>query len=177
MGTPGNVSIGPGLLYAAPIGTTEPASASAALPSAWRAIGYTEEGSGFTEARNNEPVPVAEEFYPIRYVTTEITNSVAFAMAEATRQNLALATNQGAAAANDATALEPPAPGSEVRVMLVHVTDGGALWLFRQCFNGGTVELGNRKAPQKRLLATEFRLEKPTGAQPWKVFPNASGLI
>lgn len=177
MGTSSNITLGAGLLYAAPIGTTEPASSSATLPSAWRALGYTEEGSTFTEERSNEGIDVAEEFYPVRYATTSISNAIAFAMAETTRQNLALSTNQGAAAANDATALEPPAPGSEVRVMLVLDTQDAARWIFRQCFNGGTVEIVNRKAPDKRLLAVEFRLEKPTSNQPWKVYPNASGLI
>lgn len=177
MGTPTNLSVGPGLLYVAPIGTTEPASASATLASAWREVGYTEEGTTFTEDRTNEGLEVAEEFYPVRYATTSITNSLAFAMAEATRRNLALALNSGAAAANDATSYEPPAPGAEVRVMIVLDTQDGARWIFRQCFNGGTVELQRQKAPNKTLIATEFRLEKPTGLQPWKVFPNASGLI
>lgn len=177
MGTPTNLTVGPGLLYVAPIGTTEPTSASSTLPSAWRAVGYTEEGTTFTEDRTNEGLEVAEEFYPVRYATTSITNSVAFAMAEATRQNLALALNSGAAALNDASYFEPPAPGSEVRVMIVLQTDDGARWIFRQCFNGGTVELRRQKAPDKTLIATEFRLEKPTGLQPWRVYPNASGLI
>lgn len=40
MGVSNDVQLGPGLLYVAPVGTAEPTSASAALATAWREIGY-----------------------------------------------------------------------------------------------------------------------------------------
>lgn len=184
-GTATNVSLGPGWLYVAAIGTTEPTSASAALPSAWRDVGYTEEGSTFSYEYENEGIEVAEELDAIRYVTTGRAGTLAFNMAEATRRNLALALNAGAAAANDATAIEPTAAGSEVRVMAVWDSgDATAVaagtssrWLFRQCFQAGNIEIDRHKAPDKSLIPVEFRLEKPTGLQPFKVFPNSSFLI
>jgi hypothetical protein len=176
MADSGNVDLGPGLLYVAPLGTAEPTSASAALPSAWREIGYTEQGNAFTSETTSEPVEVAEELDPIRYVNTRRLSSIAFEMAEVTRQNLALALNVGA---NEATSgsLEPPDSTAEVRVMIVFDTDSGARWVLRQCYQSGTVELASRKAPQKRLIASNFRLEKPTGATSFIVFPNADGLV
>lgn len=181
-GIASNVTLGPGRLYVAPIGTAEPTDATSPMPSAWRPIGYTEQGTGFTTETTSEPVEVAEELDPIRYVNTRRLSSVAFEMAEATRRNLALALNLGANADNDDTALEPLDPEDEVRIMIVWDSDDtpGATnrrWLFRQCYQSGQVELANRKAPQKRLIGVNFRLEKPDGAAAYKIFPNASGLI
>ena len=179
MSDPTNVSMGPGTIYVAPIGTTEPTNATAALPSAWRAVGYTEEGSTFIFQVTAEPVEVAEEFYPVAIKTTRINAGVRFAMAESTQQNLALAVNAGADAGAD-DSFEPVEPGDEVRVMIVIDKENGARWLYRRCFQGGSVEIRNAKAPNKTLVPVDFQLEKPTGAQPWKVFKSVTpvaGLI
>lgn len=180
MAPTGNVSevtFGPGTLYVAPIGTTEPASASAALPSAWREIGWTEDGSVLDIAYTSDGVEVEEEFYPILYKTTKVEMTLGFSMKQASRENLALALNVAANAANDASSLEPPAPGDEVRVMFVLDTDDGARWIFRKCFQSGSLKIDRKKAPNASLLPVQFRLEKPAASQPWKVFPNASGVI
>lgn len=171
------VVLGPGLLYVAAIGTTEPVSASAALDTAWREVGYTDEGSAIDIAYTNVGIPVEEEFDPIRYVTTGREFSLGFSMKQASRRNLALAMNMGADAPNTAAAIEPPAPGTEVRVMGCLDTEDGARWIFRQMFQGGNLQITRRKAPNVALLPVQFRLEKPTGLQPFKVFPNADGVI
>lgn len=177
MGNSAAVQSGPGLLYVAPVGTTEPTTASAALPSAWREVGYTEDGNAFSYEITNEGLEVAEEFDVIRYNTTGRNASVTFQMAETTRANFALALNKGANEANDNTPLEPPDPGDEVRVMIVLNADSGARWIYRQCLQAGTTEIANRKAPQKRLIAVTFRLEKPTGLAPFRVIPTGTGLL
>lgn len=171
------VILGPGILRVAPIGTTEPTSASATPNAAFRDIGYTEDGSAFDYELTNEPIEVAEEFDPVKYATTARRSSVTFQMAEMTKANLALALNDGAAETNNAVAYEPPDPGDEVRVMLLWDGDEGQRWLFRQCFQGDSISIQRRKAPQKGLIPVTFRLEKPTGAAPFKVFPNADGLV
>lgn len=184
-GTPTNVQLGPGRLYVAAIGTTEPASSSAALPSAWRAVGYTEDGNAFSTETTSEPVEVAEELDPVAYANTRRISRVAFTMAETTRRNLALAMNVGANEANDATAFEPPDLGTEVRIMLVWDSDEDPTatpttnrrWLFRRGYQSGAIEVPHRKAPAKSLIAVTFNLEKPTGAKVFKAFPNAAGLI
>lgn len=178
MGDAANVSMGPGTIYVAPLGTSEPASATAALDAAWREVGYTEEGSTFVFETTTADVEVAEEFYPVAVKTTKVAAGVRFQMAEATRENLALAINVGADAANTG-ALEPVAAGSEVRVMILVDKENGARWLFRRAFQGGTVEIRNAKAPDKTLIPVDFRLEKPSGAEPWKVYPSleTAGLI
>ena len=171
------VVVGPGTLYVAAIATADPTSASAALPSAWRQVGYTEEGTTVTNEITVEEIFVAEALDAIRSDTTKRTGKVAFAMAEMTRANLALAMNSGANAVNDTTGYEPPAIGAEVRVKIVLDTQGGARWLFRKCFNNGSIEMSFKKSPDKRLLPVEFNLELPTGQQPWIVLPASGGYI
>lgn len=176
------VQLGPGRLYVAPLGTSEPTSASAALPSAWSPIGYTEDGNAFASDLTSEPVEVAEELDPIAYENTRRLNRLTFQMAEATARNLVLALGGGAAQANDGSSVEPPDAGSEVAVMLIWDSDEtpGATnvrWLYRQAKPSGTIEIGRRKAPGKTLIPVTFNLEKPSSAKPFKVFPNAAGDI
>ena len=70
VGNPDEVLLGAGTLYVAPIGTTEPTSASAALPSAWREVGWTEDGSTINYVMTSADVNVEEEFDPVKIVTT-----------------------------------------------------------------------------------------------------------
>lgn len=171
------VILGAGTLYVAPIGTTEPTSASAALPSAWREVGYTDDGSVFGISTTIEGIEVEEEFDPVKYATTGRQITVGFSMKQASRRNLALALNLGADAANDATSVEPPDPGDEVRVMLCYDSEDGARWIFRKVIQGGDVSINRQKAPDATLIPVTFQAEKPTGQAPFLVFPNASGLI
>lgn len=178
------ISVDPGLLYVAAIGTAEPSAstdlAAASLPSAWREVGYTEDGSLFKYDVKSEDIEVAEELDPIASSITARTGTLEFKMAQNTRKNLYLALNMGATTTNDATAVEPPDPSAMVRVMLLHVSnDAGSVrgTLFRQCFNTGGLELDFAKAPKKVLVPVTFKLEKPTSKTSFKVFPNASGVI
>lgn len=182
-GTPSAVAIGPGRLWIAVLGTTEPSDGSTALPSAWKAIGYTDTGHAFTTEITTEAVEVAEEIDPIRYVNTKRASSIQFSMAEATRRNLARALNVGAYEVNDGTAFEPPTPGTEVRTMIVwdSADSAGATnarWLFRQCYQSDAIEIAHRKAPEKALIPVRFNLEKPDSLAPYKVWPvTATGLV
>lgn len=184
-GSTANVQLGPGRLYVAPLGTPEPSANDSALPSAYRPVGYTEEGSAFSTTLTNSEVEVAEEVDPILYVLSKRTNTLVFAMAETTRQNLALALGDmtGAVAPNDDTPFEAPIPGDEEACMIIwdsaeSPTDpDNVRWLFRQAKPGGTITLPRRKAPAKATIATTFNLEKPASAQPYKAFPNSDGLI
>jgi hypothetical protein len=177
-----NIELGPGRLYVAPIGTAEPTTCSTALPSAWRAVGYTQEGSALTSDKTMEAVEVAEELDPLRYVATRRMNTLVLSLAEMTRRNLALVLAQGAAAVNDSSVFNVPDPGAEIAVMgvwdSIDVTDAtNVRWLFRQMKPGGALTIPRRKGTDKALLPVTFNLEKPTGLAPWSVFPNASGLI
>ncbi|MGK2948987.1 MAG: hypothetical protein ACSLFP_10460 [Acidimicrobiales bacterium] len=176
------VQLGPGRLYIAPIGTTEPTSASAALPSAWSPLGYTEDGNAYAADITTEPIEVAEELDPIRYVNTRRLNRLTLQMAEATARNLVLALGAGGAHPNDGQFVEPPDAGDSVAVMIVWDSDeapgaDNVRWVYRQAVPSGTIELPRRKAPAKTLIPVTFNLEKPASAKPWICFPNAAGDI
>jgi hypothetical protein len=73
-----------------------------------------------------EAIRVAEYFDPIKYSTTERNGSIAFNLANWTLSNYKRALNGGVAAltptgttGTELTSFEPPAPGAEVRVMLM----------------------------------------------------------
>lgn len=182
-GNPLNVDLGPGRLYYAPLGTTEPTNCSTALPSAWSAVGYTEDGTSVDFEITSEAVEVAEEVSPIAYEQTKRTTKLTVSMAEATKKRLALALGAGAGVSDTSAVFNPPAPGDVVGVMFVwdsmDTTDAtNKRWLFRQATPSGTVNIARRKAPQKALIAVTFDCAKPTSAlEAFAVFPNSSGQI
>lgn len=186
-GTASQVQLGPGRLYVAPVGTSEPSNASTALPSAWIVIGYTDTGSTFTSTLTREEVPVAEEIDPIRYVLTARASKLELAMAQSTKRRLYLALGGGIGQLDDGTAFEPPDPSLDVATMIVWDSNedptiaqdgqGNRRWLFRQARPSGDVAIARQKAPAKSLLPVTFNLEKPTGLAPFKIFPNSNGLI
>ncbi len=97
-----NVTTGPGTLYYAPLGTTEPATRVADWPAGWVPIGYTAEGHTFNTSLNVDNIEVAELLDPVRRVTTSRDSRVAFAMAEMTLAHLKLALNGGTVTPDDA---------------------------------------------------------------------------
>lgn len=182
-GTPGNVDLGPGRLYYAPIGTAEPSNASTALPSAWLVVGYTEDGTEISTEITSEAIEVAEELDPIAYEQTKRMTKVAFQMAEATKRRLGLALGTGGAEVDNSGSFEFPDAGSVVDVMFVWDSEESAgannkRWLFRKCSPASTVTVARRKAPQKALLPAEFNCAKPDATtKAVKVFPDATGRI
>lgn len=180
-GTSSNVEAGtPGVIYAAAIGTTEPTDSTTALPSAWYQIGYTDNGSDFNYKLDTAKVEVEEELDPIAYKTTGREGSIKFAMAEATRRNLALAMNTGAGQANGATTYSPPDPGAEVRIMLVwqdSATTPTQRIVMRQCLQTGQISVARRKGNTKATIPVEFVFEKPSGLSPVAILPTTAGLI
>jgi len=179
MGVPAAVITGPGLLFAAPTGTTEPIDATTALPAAWKEIGFTADGTTITREQTWNAIYVEELLNPVRWEPSVSNDMVAFSMAESTKSKLALAMNMGAAVADDAVALEPPAAGSELRVMLVLNTAAGARWIWRRCVQTGASAMPHKKSPDKAVIPVTFRLEDVSPTKPWKVFPGASpvGII
>jgi hypothetical protein len=167
----------PGKLYIAPIDTDEPTTAVDAWPSGWVPLGYTDEGSSFSYELSTDNVEVAEELDILARVTTGRDASVEFALAEITKKNLSIAFN-GGMVVGDAMAwtYEPPALGSEVRVMLgwdanPTVASNDLRIIFRRCLQGGSIGLENRKGATKSTISANFQLEKPLdGAAIIKIF-------
>lgn len=186
-GTPGNVKLGAGRLYYAPLGTAEPVSASAILPSAWQSVGYTEAGTEFASTITSEDVEVAEELDPIDNVMTKRSTVVNVEMAESTKKNLLLAHGGGAGNLNDGTAFELPDPSAIVGVMLIHDssdTAGSAgdilnrRTLVRSAKPSGNVTSKRAKPPAKATITASFTCTKPDATtKAVKFFPDLSGRI
>lgn len=183
-GDPALIEIGPGRLWYAPLGTAEPTSASAAMPSAWQAIGYTENGTEVAIEQTVDEVNVAEELDPVAYVNSKRVTQVTLAMAEPTRKRLAVVLGLGAGYTDSAASLEPPDPGTEVGVMLVWDSQENAAanannirWVFRAAKPSGTATIARMKSPAKSTLPVVFMVTKPTGAKSFIVYPNSVGQI
>jgi hypothetical protein len=160
-----NISLGPGTLYVAQVGSTEPTDVTTALNAAWKEVGYTAEGSEISIDMSTDPVDVAEEIDPVFSVIGGRTVSVKFAMVENTARNLTIAMNGGTLTTTaGVTKYEPPAPGSATRVALLFQSeDSQERWIFRQCFQSGSVAIGRRKGADKATIPVEMRAEKVTG--------------
>ena len=173
-GTPAALALGPGYLYSAPIGTTEPsdlATAWTAVSANWVGTGYTDEGSSFAYSPDTDTVEVAEELDPVQVVTTGRSASVTFAMAEITATHMKLASNGGTITAGAGiVTFEPPDLGTEVRLMLgFESEDHTERWIFRQCFQTGDISIDRRKGADRATISVEYSLEKPaTGARLYK---------
>lgn len=186
---PNNVKIGPGTLYVAPIGTTEPSAVTGAWPAGWVELGYTDQGSQFAFGPTVAAVAVEEEFWPLEQAIVSYAGKMTFVLAETTRQNLAISLNAGVPggagfdSASQGTNVdgslwqEPPAPGTENRVMLgwdslqqgaTSGTDPFTRFVIRRCLQVGQVTRMARKGNNKSMYACEFALEKPAGVQPFR---------
>lgn len=178
-----NILTDAGYLFWAPLGSSLPNNTVAGSkftdtwPVAWISLGATEEGSTFSYEVNVEAVNVAEFFDPIAYRTTERSGSFAFNLADYTLANVKRVFNGGTltvVSGTGATQLnqyDPPDPGAEVRAMLGWESLDGTLRLIVfQSINAGTVESAFKKAPDLALLPCEFRMEKPSSTQPWRMY-------
>jgi hypothetical protein len=192
--SPSKVVGGVGTLYAAPLGTTEPTSVTGGFPAGWVNLGFTDAGSVFTIDETWQDMTVEESYWAIRKVLTMMKGTLEFNLAESTAQNLALSLNNGfplASAISGSTGtnadgslwVEPPTPGTEVRVMLAWdaltlgeaqaiggQTPYGRL-IVRQAVNTAGVKQTNKKGSSKRLWTCKFEVEQPTntplvGSQP-----------
>jgi len=173
-GTPAALSLGPGYLYLAPIGTTEPvdvATSIATVSAAWNLMGYTDVGSEFHYQINTAQVQVAEVLDPLSYQPDSRVGTVQFALAQMTITNLKAAFNGGVVTTGSGvTIYEPPDLGSEVRAMLLFESeDHTERWIYRQCFQGGDVAMVRGRGAAKVTMPVVFNLELPaTGLRPWR---------
>lgn len=182
-----NVLTDPGYLRAAPILSAMPNMGETAAvggkfadawPAAWLPLGATTDGSTFAYSSTVEAIKAAEFFDPIKYVTTERSGNIAFALMDFTLQRYRMALNGGLAALVPAAgtgdtavySFEPVEPGDEVRIMIGwESTDGTMRLVLRQTLQGGEVSADFKKAPSVAAIPCTFNMEMPVGAaKPFK---------
>jgi len=167
------VVVGAGTLWYAPLGSAEPVAgvllpvtspaSAVAWPSAWNQLGYTADGSEFDWTPKLDPLVVAEQLAPIRYVTSGVEAKVIFAIAEISAAHVQLALNGGTiATAAGISTYVPPVVGAEVRVMLGWDSlNGLERIIWRQCIQVGVVKQSHKRPPAMNTLPVEFSLEVP----------------
>lgn len=165
-GSPSDITLGPGWLFMAPLGTTEPSDSTTALPSAWISLGYTEDGHDLTIGRTNDEIKVAESAYPVKVVNSEMNVKLKTRLAEPTLRNLTLALGNGAAGSNSATSLELST--TLTGVMLVHDSHYGTLTtnrrkVFREVYPIGDLSTMMKKSPNKTTFDVELAAVLPDG--------------
>lgn len=165
-GTASALALGPGYLYLASLGTTEPtdlATAWATVSANWTALGYTDDGSELDYQLSADPVTVAEELEAISNAPTGRAISVQFALAEITATHLKYAFNGGTITTGTGVVyFEPPDLGTEQRVMIgFESEDHTERWLYRQCYNTGQIAMTRKKGAAKATIPAVFQLEKP----------------
>jgi IPT/TIG domain len=189
-GDPGAVALGPGYLFYhdhVPVDGSYAGQFPEDLATDWEdadpgwvLLGYTVAGSEFNWALDTAEVEVAEELDPIQLTTTARTGTVAFAMAEMTASHLSVAVNggiiryAGAGGPDDPTdpdivIVEPPGLGFEKRCMLgFDSEDRTERWVFKKCFQSGTMKVTREKGTTIAAMEVSFALEKPLDAgAPW----------
>lgn len=180
LGSPANVvqTIGPGQIWMADFTSGAESAittASVALPSGCRNVGYTDDGTEFSYALSTDNITVAEEIEPVGVVPTAVAASVSFTFAEATASNLQAALNNGSVWVGGQVG--PSVPGQEKYVTIVQECPSGARWVFRKCLQGGTTGVQWKKAPNKHQIAAQFNLQKIDANPSFKVYPNAAGQV
>ena len=179
-GTVSDVLIGTGVLYVAAKGTAFPAQDSstatqcAANPSGWTDVGFSEDGWTLEYDKNFEDIMVAEEIDPIKSVKSAQEIRLTGTLAQASLPNIKEAFGGGTITENDTDfasgfdSLVPPATDGFTEKSLLLVTEGpsGAIRHLQipRAINVGAFSMAQQKAPQKVLLATEFKLLVPDTA-------------
>lgn len=159
--------VGPGQLYVAPEGSTEPTDLATAWDPAWTGLGYTEEGHEFRIQPTFESRQVAEELVDLDEFETNREYMVAFALAQLTATNLQTAMNGGTIVAsgtapNEIVTFEPPVPGDVTKVMLGwQAIDGLERVVWKRCQQRGQIVIPRRKAPAAANIPCEFKVLIP----------------
>lgn len=184
-GSKDNLTMGAGVVRVAAIGTSEPTTCSAELPSAdWRQLGYTEEGWTITIERESEDIMVAEEIEPVDSMVTALRVTINAGLVETTAANVRMALGLGPNVAYSSVSPfdGPDAETAETAFQLVWdsmetPTAANKRWLFRNCKIASLGELAKAKAPAKTQLPVSIKALKGTSTSAFKVFPNSSGLL
>lgn len=179
------VKYGPGKLYIAPVGSTEPTDLTAAWNAAWILAGYTDAGHTFTYTPSYENIEVAETLLPIAKVAAGQEMTVEFALAEVTARNVQIALN-GATITASGTGptsidkVEPLAFGAaEPRVAIGWQSDSGdERWVYRRCLQTGASAIARQRGAAKSTIPLSFSLETPSGgAKPFMAILKSTATI
>jgi len=184
-GTISEVVVGTGILYCAAISNdgnasgdyvafpTDNSGAWADPASGWVDVGYSEDGWTLEMDKTFEDIMVAEEIDPIATFKTAQEIRLTGELAQASQANLLLALGGGTITTGDGSngyaagynAITPPSTDNYDEKSLLLIVDGpnGADRHVEipRAVNVGAFSMAHQKAPQKVVIATEFKLLAP----------------
>lgn len=176
------VLVGTGQLYHAPTGEAVPANGETAPAGNWEDVGYSDEGGAFAWEQERQEVEVAEEIDPIADERTKIVYTFTITLAQLIFQNLERLLGGGTITnipgPPERNTFTPPtqADGEDVHALLFRYEneyDDGAGNQFHtdlqitECRSVGSAEIPWQQAPQKSIIAAEFKLELPSAGAIW----------
>ena len=187
-GTISEVIVGTGVLYVAAISndgnstgdyTAFPGDSSGAWAdpvAAWVDVGYSEDGWTLEMDKTFEDIMVAEEIDPIATFKTAQEVRLTGELAQASMSNLQIALGGGTLTEDDTTdyaagydSLKPPSTDDFDEKSLLLIVDGPAgadrHVEIPRAINVGAFSMAHQKAPQKVIVATEFKVLKPKSVQ------------
>ena len=200
-GTISEVIVGTGVLYVAQIANDGNASgdyvafpadngsgAWAAMASGWVDVGYSEDGWTLEMDKTFEDIMVAEEIDPIATFKTAQEVRLTGELAQAGMSNLQTALGGGTFTENDTTnyaagydTLTPPATDGFDEKSLLLIVDGPAgadrHVEIPRAVNVGAFSMAHQKAPQKVVIAVEFKLLKPKALQSTNQFTELFRIV
>ena len=184
-GTISEVVVGTGILYCAAISNdglasgdyvafpTDNGGAWADPASGWTDVGYSEDGWTLEMDKTFEDIMVAEEIDPIATFKTAQEVRLTGELAQASQSNLLIALGGGTITTGDGNngyqsgynAITPPTTDNYDEKSLLLIVDGpnGADRHVEipRAVNVGAFSMAHQKAPQKVVIATEFKLLAP----------------
>ena len=190
------VLIGTGVLYVAGRTTSslafpvdDGAGAWAATDTTkWRDIGYSEDGWTLEMDKTFEDIMVAEEIDPIATFKTAQEVRLTGELAQSGMTNLQVALGGGTFTADDTTdyatgydSLKPPATDDFDEKSLLLIVDGPAgadrHVEIPRAVNVGAFSMAHQKAPQKVVIAVEFKVLKPKALQSTNQFTDLFRIV
>lgn len=199
-GTISEVIVGTGVLYVASISNDGnstgdyvafPGDSSGAWadPGAdWVDVGYSEDGWTLEMDKTFEDIMVAEEIDPIATFKTAQEVRLTGELAQASMSNIQIALGGGTFTADDTTdyatgydSLKPPSTDDFDEKSLLLIVDGPAgadrHVEIPRAINVGAFSMAHQKAPQKVIVAVEFKVLKPKSVQSTNQFLDLFRIV
>jgi len=198
-GTISEVIVGTGVLYVAAISNDGNATGDyIAFPgdnsgawadpaSDWVDVGYSEDGWTLEMDKTFEDIMVAEEIDPIATFKTAQEVRLTGELAQASMGNLQIALGGGTFTADDADyasgydSLKPPSTDDFDEKSLLLIVDGPAgadrHVEIPRAINVGAFSMAHQKAPQKVVVAVEFKVLKPKSVQSTNQFLDLFRIV
>ncbi len=170
----GAISVGPGLLYIAETGSTEPTDIDPSTwDAAWTELGYTDAGSEFKVAPTSNDVNVAEETDPVLTIVSTTKTTLTATLAQITAFNLAVAFGGGTittGTTGEPVTFEPPPAGEQNFYMLGWAAlDFSEALVWRKCQPDGSLDLNRQAGATKAGIPVNISiLAVGGGTAPWK---------